>query len=341
MMGTTFWLCLRAFAGSLTAALVLTPWARRMAVSLNIFDHPDGKLKQHAAPVPYLGGIAVFAAFALNMALLADWTPALQALLLGGGAMAALGLCDDLYPRPWWQKLLAQCAICLCADWAGLHIQHDSIHAFAAHTISVLWLVAATNALNMVDVADGLASCVSLTAATALAVLTGLLSSGVAALAALMLAGACLGFLPYNRAPAKLYLGDAGSLFIGFTLSGLALLADYTDHPPLSLLAPVGILGVPFLDTMLVAMARLARRRSPFQGSGDHFALRLRSRGWSANAVAAAGTATGTCFAVIAISLAILPGRPALAALSLGAAVFASLFAWLWQLGGDRTPAAQ
>jgi UDP-GlcNAc:undecaprenyl-phosphate GlcNAc-1-phosphate transferase len=319
-------------------AWLIAPLSQRLARSLHLLDSPDTELKKHSQPIPYLGGVAIFMAvvgsFAADACVLETWPQGtkLHALLLGSCAMLLLGLRDDVRALPWWQKLILELGLACWACRSGLQLQVDYLSTDMAQLLSVAWLVGVANALNLIDVADGLASGVAAIAAMGLAVLALLLHRPAVASVCLTLAGACLGFLPANWPPARQYLGDAGSLSVGFTLAGLALLLDYRAGPPQALWAPVGILAVPLLETALVTCARLRRGASPFLGSADHFALRLQAHGWSPDQVTRQTLVAGGISSCWGLGIAALPvtATPWLLAAGLGTAV--GLFVWLWQL---------
>jgi len=285
------------FVLSFLLAFYLTPIMREAALRFGIVDKPDGKLKKQREPVPYLGGLAIYLGFLGAIAFVYDFDRQVLGLLLSGTIMVLLGLIDDfgfLSPRI---KLAGQ----LIAVWvlikSGIYIKliflpkyHD-VPVFA-YALTALWLVGMTNAFNIIDVMDGLAATVASMAALVL--------FGVAlwnhhltiAVLTLALAGSLLGFLRYNRPPARIYMGDTGSLFIGLMLGSLAMIGSYTKYNGLAYLAPILILGVPIFDTFLVMFIRFWRGKPIMYGSPDHFALRLKMKGWSVPAIVITSGAT-------------------------------------------------
>ena len=289
------------FASALAIGLVLTPLARRLALRFGAVDRPDARLKLHAKPVPTLGGLAIYGAVCVSLlpSMLADPLP--QALVLVGGLLVASGWLDDLGRLPLAAKLGAQGAAAGIALLAfDLRIEFGPFERVPAlaFALSFVWLVGLSNALNFLDVMDGLAAGTAAIAAGALAVVG--LATGDLALtgAASAVAGACLGFLWYNRPPARIYMGDTGSLFLGFSLAALALRGRYTERSAWGVLAPVVILGVPVLEVVFVTLIRWRKGISPLRGSPDHIAYRLEAIGlstsrvlavlWSATALSAA-----------------------------------------------------
>ena len=316
---------LAVFTLSLGLGLYLTPLVRRGAISFGVLDHPDGKLKKQSNPIPYLGGMSVYLAFILSLAFVFQFREQLLGLLLGGTMMAMLGLFDDLRVLSPRLKLFGQLLAAVVLIRSDITIQIAFLPGWLCIVLTVLWLVGVTNALNILDVSDGLAGGVAALVGLGLfvnAVIEGDLLIGTTTLA---LVGALIGFLRYNQPPASIYLGDAGSLFIGFMVAALSMIGQYTRVTDLGVFAPLFFLVVPLLDTCLVVLARAARRQSPFLGSSDHLAHRLRARGWSDRRIALAAyalTVTGGSAALIAIRQG---GTVTLALLGLGSAVFLCL----------------
>lgn len=271
----SFWFA-ASFLISLGVSLALTPWMARTAHSMGIVDKPDGGLKNHAKPVPYLGGLAVFVAFLVGFSPFYEMDRQVLAILLGGTLVALLGLLDDLGNLRPVTKLLGQALAILIVMRAGIAIKIVFLPPWIALPLSFLWLLGMTNAFNIIDIMDGLASGVAAIGSFFLFVVA--MNSGQTGTASMSsaLMGALLGFLIFNFHPARIYLGDTGSLFLGFTLGALGMVGIYARENPVAVLAPVLILGVPIFDTFFVMMIRWMRGQSPLKGSPDHFALRLR-----------------------------------------------------------------
>jgi UDP-GlcNAc:undecaprenyl-phosphate GlcNAc-1-phosphate transferase len=297
-----------SFVLAMAVALVATPLARRAAIYLDIVDHPGGR-KDHGSPVPYLGGVAIYLAFILILVFAVGpddhdsgfsvATGQLIAIVGGASLMALLGLLDDRFDLPPWIKLVGQlvgAGILLLAQ-VEIHFNHQ-IFAPLEAPVTVVWVIGITNAFNLMDNMDGLAVGTAGIAATFFfihAILALPMQSFVASLAA-ALAGACFGFLFYNWSPAKIFMGDAGSLFLGYILSALALKLSLSTTSPelvqlaqragyssgvtqnlhaIALVAPVLVLGIPIFDTSLVTISRLRRGVPVSQGGRDHLSHRL------------------------------------------------------------------
>jgi UDP-GlcNAc:undecaprenyl-phosphate GlcNAc-1-phosphate transferase len=176
------------------------------------------------------------------------------------------------------------------------------VEAVVNVAVSVVWLVLTTNAVNLVDIMDGLAGSVALVAALFLAVVAALNGRADVLCVTAALAGALLGFLRFNRHPARIYMGDTGALFLGFMLGALGLVGSYTMVNRLGFLAPIYILAVPIFDTTFVSAVRLSRGASPSRGSPDHFAIRLKRAGWSVPRIVASAAAAGTTFGLLGVA---------------------------------------
>ena len=283
---------------SLLTALLVTLgllWPlRKSALHFGILDDP-GPRKIHTAPVPYLGGLAMLGG--LTAALL--WLrPGSWAVVVMLAFIAAVGLIDDVRYLPVWVKLACEATVACSAVALGFS-WHLSDSAGLNAGFSVLWMVGLTNSFNMLDNMDGLTATVVALSVVAIASLV-----HPAALLAAPLAGVAIGFLFINRPPAKMYMGDTGSLMLGFGVALCSLSAASSArglHGAVILIVPV---AVALFDTSLVIVSRLATGRPVQLGGKDHFSHRLRLLGWSPNQVlltAVAGSATAWAVAALAI----------------------------------------
>lgn len=265
-----------AFLLAGAVAVALTPRLIEAALRLGVVDRPDGRLKTQHESVPYLGGLAVALGVLVAVGVVYRFDRQVLALLLGGSIVLVLGLLDDLGSLSPWSKLAGQLLAVLVLIRAGISIQLVFLPWWISLPLTVLWMLAATNAFNLIDVMDGLSSGVGAVAAlflAGIALATGQPDSGFLAAA---LAGALVGFRRYNVEPARIYLGDTGSLFVGFLLGALAFVNHYTLVHRAGALAPLLILGVPLFDMLFVMYIRWRRGLPVMLGSPDHVALRLR-----------------------------------------------------------------
>ena len=346
------WVGISVLAVSFGISLLAAPLSARVAYKFSMVDLP-GRHKTHAGPVPLLGGCGIFAAV-LGPALLAlsvsrvwaalgipAWVPAEVAvhipglaskapialgLLAGATAMHVVGLVDDkLALGPWlkltMQLLVATATVLLC----GVRILTVAGPAISV-IVSILWIVAITNAFNFLDNMDGLAAGVAAIVTTAL--LAAALSLGQLFISAwlLLLLGALLGFLPYNYPPAKIYMGDAGSLVIGYLLAVMSAMTTYVrpgeSYYAYGIFVPFVLMAIPIYDTISVMTLRIRERRSPMVGDRSHFSHRLVRRGMS---VRTAVKTIYLCTAATAIAASLLVRVDRIAAVLVFAQVIAIL----------------
>lgn len=271
-------------------SMALTPAVRLAGLRMGWVDKPFG-VKTHKKATPAMGGIAIGVAYAITLLVIRTRTQfptgtlhSLRAILAGGCMVLALGFLDD-YRKPSGLGIIPKFAVQGAA--AVLLILFDVRIRFIqpqyiGNILTLVWVVGITNAFNLIDIMDGL--CASQAAVAALAFLCIALPSEqiYVNFASAALLGAALGFLPWNFSDSgKIFMGDTGSLFLGFVLSAIAMGTSYTRENPLGVYAPLFILLVPMYDTLFVIVVRLLNGQSPFLGSPDHVALRLERMGMS------------------------------------------------------------
>jgi UDP-GlcNAc:undecaprenyl-phosphate/decaprenyl-phosphate GlcNAc-1-phosphate transferase len=270
------WIHFLTFAIAFLLSLYLTPIFRRAALKFGITDKPDNHLKHQKEPVPYLGGLAVYLSFLVSIGIIHDYSREVLGILLAGAIMVLVGLIDDFGVLPPSVKLLGQLLAALVLVKASLYIRLTILPLWLAIPLTILWVVAITNAANLIDIMDGLASGIGAIAAIILVMINYQSGRELIVPLSIALAGSLFGFLPHNFKPAKIYLGDAGSLFMGLMLAALSMNGAYTRNSLWGVVAPIMILGVPIFDVLLVMYIRFRRGIPIMQGSPDHFALRLR-----------------------------------------------------------------
>jgi UDP-GlcNAc:undecaprenyl-phosphate GlcNAc-1-phosphate transferase len=282
-MRTYFVILLLSSVGS----FLLTPLARRLAFRWGAVDLPGGR-RIHTEPMPRLGGLAVLGGFCLPWvgfylfdnrvsATFQNFEKLFLALMLGALGMALIGAWDDVKGLSAGRKLLLQTAIAVGLYFAGFQIRILS-NPFGAPLslgwlslpVSVLWIVGITNAINLLDGIDGLAAGVGLCIALSLALMNMLGGNIFVVLVSLCLAGSCLGFLPYNYAPARIFLGDSGSLVLGLVLSCVGILSLFKAATATFVLAPLILFGLPLFDTVSVMIGRWLRGTSVFSADKSH-----------------------------------------------------------------------
>lgn len=268
-----------AFLTALGVSLLATPVARRIALRLGLVDRPDER-KIHGDPTPYLGGVAIIVGFTLAVAggaYLQGFRGAYSqaAAILGGGVvLAAIGLWDDLRDLPGWVKVPVEVLLAIGLYLAGSRAQLFGVPALDL-AITVAWVVGVTNAMNYMDNMDGLTAGVAAIAAAYFFSLAALSGQILVAGLSVALAGCALGFLWHNRPPARIFMGDAGSLFLGFLLAGLGLELRFEGIARVTFFVPVAVLAVPILDALMVSISRTRRGVSPIMPGRDHISHRL------------------------------------------------------------------
>jgi UDP-GlcNAc:undecaprenyl-phosphate GlcNAc-1-phosphate transferase len=280
-------------AASFVLTFLLTPLCRNLAVRWGALDHPDQNRKIHTRPIPRVGGVPIFVAYAGSLAILVwssghggglirDHLHFVWRFLPAVALVFATGLLDDLRGLKPWQKLAGELAASGMAIWAGVQINSvagRNIPAWCAIPVTVLWLVGCTNAFNLIDGVDGLAAGVGLFA-TVTTMLGALLQHNLAlAIATVPLAGALAGFLRFNFNPASIFLGDSGSLSTGFLLGCYGVLWSHKSTTILGMTAPLMALSVPILDTCLAIIRRFLRHKPIFGADMGHIHHKLLARG--------------------------------------------------------------
>jgi len=345
---------------SFLTSLLMVSLVRRWAERLGLMDRP-GARKVHQHPIPLGGGIGIWFAVVFTFLIggifvwllrsntLANLSPSfnlpeevsvylpgmvyrfgqLLGLLAAGTVLMVLGLADDRYGLKWQIRLGVEFAVASFVVFGlGMQLTAFLPWGWVAGLISVVWIVALVNSFNMLDNMDGLSGGVAAIAATMLAIM--LLSTPaqpqifVAAML-LVLVGGLLGFLVHNWPPAKIFMGDAGSYFVGFWIACCTLLATYAGSKtsqPHAILAPVFVLAIPLYDMISVIMIRVSEGRSPFEGDKRHFSHRLVELGQTKKqAVWTIYLATATC----GLGALLLPRVDAMGALIVSAIVLCAL----------------
>ena len=317
-----------AFLASLLLSLYLTPIFRDSARRFGIVDRPDGGLKTQREPVPYLGGLAVFSAVLFPAAIFLQFSDRLTGLLLASAIVIMLGLIDDigrLSPRI---KLVVQVVAVFLMIKSGIRIRVGFLPPLLCVALTFFWMLLMTNGFNLIDVMDGLAGGIGFVTSVSLAIVFLLQGNLMGVVISVSLAGALLGFLHYNRPPAQIYLGDTGSLFLGFLLGGLAIEGKYTLRNPLGWLTAISIFAVPLFEIFFLSYLRLRRGAPIMAGSRDHFSLRLRKWRLTTGQTVAASCAAAVASAAVGILAMFL--TPAASLVGYGAVLAAFLGVAVW-----------
>ena len=318
-------------------AALATPLVSRLAAFLDIVDRPSERSVSHRPGIPLLGGLAVAAGAGVGLLAGVSWVDTgvapthVGGMLLGGAVILGVGIWDDRFGMEAPAKFTGQALAALIAIAAGFQMSHitepitRTTFVFPEPVVwvaSVLWIVGVTNAINLIDGLDGLATGVGAIIAATLTVI--LIQAGqpfgICLGAALL--GGLLGFLPFNFPPARIFLGDTGSLFVGYTLALLAL-EGYRQVTVITFIVPLLALAVPILDTLLSILRRARTGRSPFRADRLHMHHRLLARRGSPRGAVLQFYFLTACFCLIAVSFTDLHGY--VAALCLAAVVVLTL----------------
>lgn len=264
------------------------PIARVIAYKTGAIDIPKDERRMHNKPIPRLGGLAVFAGFSIASMVFSKMSPSMLALWFGGLIIVTLGVLDDVFRLNAWLKFAVQIVVAFIPISQGLTIKfinlfgHYIILESFEIPVTIIWIVGLTNAINLIDGLDGLSCGVSAICSLTLLLCTILLGGSIEiSILTAMLAGACLGFLPFNTNPAKIFIGDTGALFLGYTLSVLSLQGLFKTHAVLSFMIPLSIFGLPLFDTGFAFFRRILHGKSPFSADRGHIHHRLIDMGFN------------------------------------------------------------
>lgn len=263
-------------ASALVLAVGGTPLVRRLALQWGILDQPAAR-KLHASPVPLMGGAAIYLSFILALIFFADrfYINEVIGIFVGASLVSLVGAVDDNRPLGSYVKLGAQIVAAGILIFSGVRV--NLIHPTVDVIITLIWVVGVTNALNLLDNMDGLSGGIAMIAATFFTLLAALSDQYLVGALAAALAGACAGFLVYNWNPAHIFMGDTGSLFLGFLLAAVGIKLRFPSNiPTVTWMIPLLVLALPIFDTTLVFFSRLRRGKNPLTTAGkDHISHRL------------------------------------------------------------------
>ena len=274
-------------AGLIT--FIMTPLVIRIAHRFGAVDVPKDDRRMHKKPMPLWGGIAIFTGFFVSMFIFSNIaTGKLIGLFLASVVVLITGMIDDVKPLGAKGKLLMQIIAAIILVKSGFEINYftnffgDSefiyLHSLAL-PISVIWIVGVTNTVNLIDGLDGLAAGISAIAAVTLSYIAILNHRYDAAMITLILAGSSIGFLPYNFNPAKIFMGDAGALFLGLVLAAISVDGALKGATALTVVVPILALGVPIFDTTFAILRRLINKRPIMEADKGHLHHRLMGMG--------------------------------------------------------------
>lgn len=285
----------RAFiiiAVSFAVSFFLTPKAGKLARLCDCYDRPDGKRKLHSEPIPYFGGLAILLGFVLAAGAFAygenGFIPrSIAVMILGGMAIAFVGVIDDMYDMAPLLKLFCQIAVSAFSAVFGGQIEHTTLGGgtvvlgWLSLPITVLWMVLIINAVNLIDGLDGLCGGVTALESFALLITAVVMGNGVCIIASAALCGVVLGFLPHNASRATIFMGDAGAMFIGYVMACISVFGLFKAQALFSIVVPALIFALPLLDTFVAFFRRVAKGQNPFKADHAHLHHKLMENGFT------------------------------------------------------------
>ena len=268
-------------------AYTTTPAVRVLAFIIGAIDVPLDRRRMHKRPIPRIGGLAIFISFVVTTIVFCGTSAELWSIWIGGAILVVIGILDDVFRLPALVKLAVQIGAAFVPVAYGVTIDNIS---FGGHyivfgswgiPITVLWIVGLTNAINLIDGLDGLACGVSAICSSSLFFVILLTGDVASALIVAILAAACFGFLPFNKNPARIFMGDTGALFLGYTLAIISISGVFKLHTLIAFLVPMAIFALPILDTGFAFFRRLRHGKSPFEADRGHLHHRLVDMGFT------------------------------------------------------------
>lgn len=334
--------------GVVTFILVgaLTPIMRAIAIRIGAFDTPNIPRKVHKEPVPYLGGVAIalgilivsYAAMLYSNFSLSTFALA-SSVLLPALAIAVMGLVDDLRGLDPWPRLLLQilAAIIVSAILISTHTIGTPLHnRFLDSAITIFWIVGVCNSINFFDNLDGGAAGTVAVIALFIFIIAYERQQVLVGALAIVTAGATAGFLLWNRAPAKIYMGDAGALFLGIIIAVLTIRLDPEIAPrSKSLAIPFLLMALPVLDTTVAVVSRIRRGVSPFEGGRDHLSHRLIRLGFEREDAAMTLWFAAAYFCLIALGIYMWPVRFGYELMAIGGITWVGLMIFFFRVPSE------
>lgn len=305
---------LLAFVCSLIISYVMTPPVKRFAEHVGAMDVPKDGRRVHDHPIPRMGGLAIFIGFVVSLLIFVPMTMQITGLLIGAVIIAVMGAVDDIVCLSPWIKLAGQIFAALVAIRCG--IVFDAVSTFnifsARDAVSLgylsipftlLWIVGCTNAVNLIDGLDGLAVGVSAISSLTMLVVSLFVAEPVVSIVMAALTGACLGFMPYNLNPAKIFMGDVGSQLLGYVLATASVIGMFKFHAVIAFIVPVLAMALPLADTVFAFFRRIAHGQSPFHADKGHFHHRLLAMGMSQKQAVAVLYSVSAVMGLVAVLL--------------------------------------
>ncbi len=281
-----------SFGVAVVVAFAATPLVKRIAVMIGAVDVPRDERRMHKKPIPRLGGLAIFLGFLVSALLFCKLDLQFTGILLGAVVIVTLGVIDDIMALPAFIKFVVQIVAALIPALCGVVVDfisnpflwsEQSFIEFGVFSIpiTVLWIVLITNSVNLIDGLDGLAAGVSMISSFSLLLIALIMQDAGVAMIMAALAGGCVGFLPYNFNPAKMFMGDTGAMFLGYILAVVSVQGLFKFYAIVSFAVPFLILGLPLFDTVFAIFRRISKGKNPMHPDRSHVHHRLIDMGFS------------------------------------------------------------
>lgn len=281
-----------SFLLSFVVAFMATPFVKKLAYKVGAVDVPRDSRRMHKTPKARLGGLAIFLGFLLSVFIFTKMPMEVIGIILGAVIIVVLGIFDDINPLSAKFKFCIQIVAAIIPVAFGVVIERLSVPLFInsegvielgylGYPLTVLWIVAVTNALNLIDGLDGLAIGVASISSITLLCISLILGDALVVVLTAALSGACLGFFPYNFNPAKLFMGDTGALFLGYTLSTVSILGLFKGYAIISVAIPILILALPIFDTSFAIIRRIKNHQPIMAPDRGHLHHKLIDSGLS------------------------------------------------------------
>ena len=267
---------------------IMTPLVEKLARKVGAMDVPNDDRRVHKTPIPRMGGLAIYLAFVATLVIFAGMDDMTKGIIIGSTMIVGLGIVDDIRGVSAKVKLLVQILAALVLVHFGIKIdfftnffESEGLIYLGSLSIpiTVFWVVGITNTFNLIDGLDGLAAGISTISATTLSYIAFVNGRYEMALVTLILAGCCVGFLPFNFSPARIFMGDTGSLFLGFVLSAISIQGTIKGATALTMVLPILAMGLPIMDTTLAIGRRIIGGRSIMEADKGHLHHKLLSAG--------------------------------------------------------------
>lgn len=276
-----------AFVCAFCISITTTPVIRTLAFKFQVTDVPKDGRRMHKKEMPLAGGVAIWLAFTICVMIFCRPTPATYAMLLGNLIIVITGIIDDKFNMNAFVKLFLQIVAAIVAVMGGIRIEQFNLFEHTiefgawAPAVSVIWIVALCNAINLIDGLDGLSCGIStIAAATLLITLIGTDTDVSVICMIVILVGSCMGFLPFNFNPARIFMGDTGALFLGYTLAVLSIQGCFKLNGILSFWVPMLAFALPLADTAFAFLRRILTGHSPFHPDRGHLHHKLIDKGF-------------------------------------------------------------